>query len=409
MEERPRLRANLIVLPVEYAGRKMILFQDPERWCEELVFFPAEIAPIIQYFDGRHTIRDIQEKLMRETGELVMSDFIEKIISDFDSHFLLDSERFRKHIAELKKEWNELEIRPAVLAGQSYPSDANELREFLNQFYLVPEGAGLPQENKDDTLRAIVAPHIELKENGAVYAWAYKELYEHSQAELFLIFGTGHYQTEDILVFSEKHFQTPLGIAQTDKEFIQLVRSKIKRRSQLGDFSHRREHSIELQVIFLQHLFEGKRDFKIVPVLVGSFQMMIELGMSPSKDPLFTDYLSALREAIKECGKKVALIASADLAHLGPRYGDNELYAPIREEEIKEDDEKMLNKLEQGDAEGFFEEIARIKDRRKICGLGPIYTVFKLLEPCRAEVLKWSVWYDMTTRSAVSFCSMAVY
>jgi len=409
MEQRPKLRSNLIALPVEYAGRKMILFQDPERWCEELVFFPAEIAPIIQYFDGMHTLRDIQEKLMREIGELVMSDFIEKIARDLDSHLLLDSERFRNHIAQLKKEWSELKVRPPVLAGTSYPAEKEELKKFLDEFYTSPEGPGQVGENQSDKLRGIVAPHIELKDNGSVYARAYKSLYEQSQAEVFLILGTGHFQTEDLLVFCEKDFQTPLGIAETDRDFIQKVRAKMKKKSQLGDFSHRREHSVELQVIFLQHLLEGKREFKIVPALLGSFQIFLELGISPKDDPLFADYLNALKEVIAEYDKKLCIIASADLAHLGPRYGDRELYAPIREEEIKEDDQKMLNHLLQGDAEGFFQEIARIKDRRRICGLAPIYTSFKLLEPARAELLKWSVWYDMSTKSAVSFCSMAIY
>ena len=146
-----------------------------------------------------------------------------------------------------------------------------------------------------------------------------------------------------------------------------------------------------------------------MPVLVGSCELMLQLGYSPEQDLQIADYLSALREQVQADGRRIAVIASADLAHLGPRYGDQESYTPIREEEIKADDGRMLGLLEQCDPEGFFLEVARLKDARKICGLGPIYFAFKLAGPTRAEVLKWSVWYDSTSRSAVSFCALALY
>jgi MEMO1 family protein len=187
------------------------------------------------------------------------------------------------------------------------------------------------------------------------------------------------------------------------------VRKRLRKKSFLGDFSHRSEHSIELQVIFLQHLLEGRRAFKIVPVLVGSFQQMIDLGSSPEEDLLVKDYIKAIRAQIEASGKKTLLIASADLAHLGPKYGDQETYPKVREDELKADDEKMFSHLANGDAEGFFQEVSRIKDARKICGLGAIYFITRIAEPSRGELLKWSVWWDEQTGSAVSFCAMALY
>jgi len=408
MSENPKLRSDLVIVPVELEGQKLLMFQDPNQWCEEIIFMPIELAPFLQFFDGAHSVREIQEQLMRLTGQLILSEDIERLIQQMDSRYLLDSENFRAYVNQIKSGWEEAEIRPEILAGRSYPLDPIQCKKFMDDFYLE-DGPGIAQENSSAQLKGIVAPHIELRGNGGVYAYAYKKLFEESQAELFLIFGTAHFGTKDILVFSEKHFQTPLGIAETDREFIQGVRRRLKKKGKIRDFSHRREHSIELQALFLTHLFKEKRNFKIVPILVGSFQELIEKGISPMEDPLIMDYVNAIKEEIKESGKKTAVIASADLAHLGPRYGDKETYAPIREEEIKEDDRKMLQWLEKADSEGFIQEIAKIKDRRKICGLGPIYLTFKISEPSKAEILKWSVWYDQSSRSAVSFCAIAVY
>ncbi len=406
IEDKPRLRLNLQIIPAQVSNEKVLVFQDPERWSEEMVILPAQLAPLLQYFDGNHSLREIQEEIMQQTRQLIAVDDLQQLEKELDDHLLLDSERFRNYVQAQMKEWVESKVRPPVLAGQSYPEDPEALKKFLDDFYI--SGPGMPSENKGDQLKAILAPHIELQGNGQVYASAYKKLLEESQAELFLILGTGHHPMEDIMVFSEKDFQTPLGIAETDREFIRAVKKRMRKKSRLGDFSHRKEHSIELQVLFLQHLLQGKRKFKIVPILIGSCQSMVELGYSPDQDLLVQDYLVAIREQIKAEGKKVALIASVDLAHLGPRYGDRESYTPIREEEIKADDQKMLCCLEQCDAEGFFREIARTKDRRKICGLAPIYFTFKIIEPTRAELLKWSVWYDQNSKSAVSFCAMAL-
>jgi len=409
IEERPRLRLNLQILPAQVQGEKMLVFQDPEGWCEDVIILPANLAPLLQFFDGTRSFREIQEEIMRQTQELVPADNIRELAQELDEHLLLDSNRFRDYVRSRMKEWMETRTRAPVLAGTTYPSNSSELKKFLDDFYLADSGPGMPQENRTNELKAIVAPHIELRGNGEVYAYAYKRLYEESQAELFIILGTGHHPLEDMLVFSEKDFETPFGVVETDRGFIQAVRKRMKKRAHAGDFSHRKEHSIEIQLVFLQHLLLGKRNFKIVPALVGNFQTMIELGISPAEDLLFKDYLDALKEQIKDDGRKIALIASADLAHLGPRYGDREFYAPIREDEIKSDDGRMLSYLERCDADGFFQSVASDKDTRKICGLAPIYFTFKLAEPKRAELLKWSAWFDSATKSAVSFCAMALY
>jgi hypothetical protein len=67
----------------------------------------------------------------------------------------------------------------------------------------------------------------------------------------------------------------------------------------------------------------------------------------------------------------------------------------------------MLEPLEAGKGEGFFQRIASIQDRRRICGLPAIYTALALFQPGKGELLKWSCWYDPSTGSAVSFAAMA--
>ena len=68
-----------------------------------------------------------------------------------------------------------------------------------------------------------------------------------------------------------------------------------------------------------------------------------------------------------------------------------------------------LNALTRGDKDGFFMEIARERDRRKICGLPPVYALIEASGAGRGELLKWQYWHDPTTHSVVTFTSMAFY
>jgi AmmeMemoRadiSam system protein B len=406
--DKPKLR-NLQALSTEINGKKVLVFQDPERISPEAVMVPAELAPIIRYFDGNHTIRDIQAKLMRTTGELIDSEQIQRIVNELDKYLLLESEHLFQHLKEISTAWEKADVRPPALAGTAYPESAEELRGLLHGFYTDPAGPGLPDPASANDLKGILSPHIDLKGNGPCYAHAYKTLAERSEAETFFIIGTAHFEAMQTFIFCEKDFATPLGIAETDREFIQLVKRRLKDRSKKTDLTHRLEHSIEFQVIFLQHLFAGKKNLRIIPLLVGSFQHLILSQSSPHEDPLVRDFIEVVRTALSEQEKQVCFITGGDLAHLGPRYGDRELYAPIREPDIKADDQKMIEPLLGADEDAFFQAVAEIQDRRHVCGLSPLYTMLAIIKPERGELLKWSCWFDQATRSAVSFASMAFY
>ncbi len=90
------------------------------------------------------------------------------------------------------------------------------------------------------------------------------------------------------------------------------------------ELSHRTEHSIEFQVVFLQYLLGAKRDFSIVPILVGSFHDLMERGIDPIEDPQVSRFVEALRAAEVVDGKRVAYIGGIDLCHVGPEFGDTQ-------------------------------------------------------------------------------------
>jgi len=100
----------------------------------------------------------------------------------------------------------------------------------------------------------------------------------------------------------------------------------------------------------------------------------------------------------------VALIAGADLAHVGPRFGDPEPVSPAELARLGGEDRAMLEAVEAGDAEAFFDRVARDGDRRRICGLSPIYALLRALGGTRGTLRRYAQWPD--PEGVVTFASV---
>lgn len=408
MEMNPRLR--VAPMPVEISGQRMLIFQDPERITEQTVLMPLEAAVIVQYFDGNHSLRQIQEELMRQAGELVDLKLIQDVVDQLDEHLLLESPRFQAHLRQLNQDWMAQKVRPAYHAGSAYPADPAELTKFLENCYASPDGPGaLPGTRVADDLKGIVAPHLDLKESGPCVARAFKLLAERTAASLFVILGVGHMEADRMFVLCDKDFDTPLGPVPADRELIARITRRRQDRNPLYDYVHKQEHSVEFMAVFLKHALRDRKDLRIVPVLCSGFTPNLAAQVPPEQDPVFRDFIGALKAALAERGEPVCFIAGADLAHLGPRYGDRESYAPIRMSEEETTDRQMLEPLLTGHREGFFREIARIKDQRRICGTPAIYALMAASGAARGDLVKWSYWHDRDTNSVVTYAAMALY
>ena len=101
------------------------------------------------------------------------------------------------------------------------------------------------------------------------------------------------------------------------------------------------------------------------------------------------------------------ILASADLAHVGPRFGDSRPMTPGQLREVADADREMLAAVEAGDAEALFRAVARDGDRRRICGLPPIYAMLRILAGTQGRLLRYSLWPD--PQGTVTFATVALY
>ncbi|MCX8012464.1 MAG: AmmeMemoRadiSam system protein B, partial [Desulfobacterota bacterium] len=263
----PKLR-EVEVFPVKAGEHELICLRDPYKITEELVVIPQSAYFIVRLFDGKHSIRDIQAEWMRQFGELIYSDQIVEIVAHLNSHFLLDNENFKEQQNKLKEEFFNSPLRKPILVGQVYESDPEKLRQQIESYYFLSGGPGYgprPQAFVNN-LKGLIVPHIDYQRGGTCYAWGYKELAEDSNHEVFILLGTSHVATEKYFVLTRKDFDTPFGVIPSDQEIISQLENKLGRDFFVDEFVHRNEHSLELQVIYLEYLFEKAFQVRIVPI-----------------------------------------------------------------------------------------------------------------------------------------------
>jgi MEMO1 family protein len=143
-----------------------------------------------------------------------------------------------------------------------------------------------------------------------------------------------------------------------------------------------------------------------VPVLASFVHEAIAHGAGAEADPRVPAFLDALGETIAASRSRVCLVAGADLAHVGPRFGDPEAVTAARLRELEEADRGMLEAVVAGDAPAFFESAARDRDARRVCGLSPIYVLLRALEQPRGTLRRYAQWPD--PQGTVTFASVVV-
>jgi AmmeMemoRadiSam system protein B len=225
--------------------------------------------------------------------------------------------------------------------------------------------------------------------------------------------GTCHTPMHNPFAFTLKSFTTPLGRVETSKDLVADIAGELPFDPFLDEFCHRNEHSIEFQLIFLHYLL-GKSELKIFPILCGSFHELIQQGISPMQDPIYSQTIALLAQRFAQLDK-VCLVASADLAHVGPQFGHREAVTPGVLAETKAKDLEMLRHVQNLKGEEFYQFILREKDRRNICGLPPLYALVHLMKVQKAEggplarghLLNYHQWHDPQGKGAVTFASLA--
>jgi MEMO1 family protein len=408
--DKPKVRP-VEAFPVEQQGQTLILLRDPTGVAPEPILIGMGAYFLVTLFDGTNTLLDLQAAFTRRFGDILLSDQLKQLIEALDRGYFLESPRSVERLREIREQFAQNPQRPAALAGLAYESDPRRLREEIAAYFTRPGAPGeIPSPRADGSaLSGLISPHIDPRRGGAAYAHAYGELLTRQRPELVVILGTSHYSTgAQFFTATRKDYLTPLGAVETDREFVERLAARCPENDLFADeLLHRNEHSIEFQALFLAWTL-GAAGYQIVPVLVGSFHEMVQSGATPSYEPRIRAFLEALREELATENRSVLILSGVDFAHVGKKFGDTFSVDERVAQWVRSEDLALIENIKRGDPDGFFADVIKDRDARKICGLAPMYLQLELLRDHRGRLLMHDIAMEPQTESAVSFASIAI-
>jgi len=258
-------------------------------------------------------------------------------------------------------------MRKEFVAGQFYEDDEGGLREQILDCF--SDGPGeIPGKKEVKRIYGAVAPHAGYIFSGRCQAHVYSELF-HVDDDVFVLIGVNHRGSGNFI--SMEDWKTPLGVVEVNKEYCQKILEKCSF-IHLGNEEHRYEHSIEVQLPFLQTI---KNKFKVVPIILSDY--------------------SVYKELAKVLDKGV-IIASSDFTHYGYSYGYVPFTSNVKDNMYKLD-KKAIEYILKLDSEGF---LKFVKDNNAtICGYAAILVaieVAKLKGAKEGKLLKYYTSGDLT-------------
>lgn len=401
----PAIR-NLQFSPIREGEDQYIVLWDPSGLSKDKLVLPLNYFFIVQHFDGEHSLQEIGALYLKRFGEFLMPDKVAQLVADLDQKLFLEGERAEAARLLARDEYRQSPLRKAAFAGRSYEADGVKLKKQLDGFFASKEGPGFkPSENQGKKIKGLVAPAYDVKQAGPVYAWAYKELQEAAQPDLYVVLGTAYAGLESLFAVTDKDFETPLGVVQTDQAIVGKLKAQMPQFF-AEDLCHQSEHAIEFQLPFLQYFVGTKKPITIVPILT-SFSAS-SLRDETIRQPV-EQFLNGLRNILVESGRDYCVIAGAELAHLGMRYGDSAPPTDFSFHRSMQFDLEMLKPVEELKPEEFAAYIQKENDQRRISGFSPIYSLLRLIQAEKGQVLRYDRGITDQYNSTVTYASMAFF
>ena len=381
------------------------MIRDPYRFSDATLIIPPALVGCLELFDGEHNGLDLRAYLVRITGDLGAGELEKHLRDALSGAGFLEDENFEQRKAEAEQAFAAAPLREPAHAGAGYPDQPQELTETLRGYMAGDAGAPAPAVLPQDRVLGVAAPHVSPFGGIDAYRAAYSALSPADAERTFVILGTSHYGYPDRLGLTRKPFLTPFGEATTDTRLVDELARSAGIAAAMEDYCHAIEHSIEFQVVFLQHLF-GPR-IRILPVLCGSYARSLFNGGFPEDNDSVRRIFGALGELAAREGQRLLWVLGVDMAHMGRRYGDPLTAAAGQGEMevVERRDRARIARMEFGDAQGFWELVRENRDELKWCGSAPIYTFLKAVPEARASLLHYQQW-NIDDESVVSFAGM---
>ena len=389
----PRLRA-LDVKRVAHDGAEYFYLRDPLELVEHQLLVPAALAPLLVLLDGTRSLSRVRVELLLRFGVPLDPDHLAQLVRTLSQACLLDDEVYAAALHRARETYRAAPFRTPALAGRVYPPDPDELTALLRGF---EEQAGAT-EGDGDGIVGLISPHIDYARGAPVYAALWRRAAPALRAaDVVVIFGTDHSGSPGALTLTRRPYATPWGVLPVDTGAVDAMAAALGEDAAFAEeLHHRTEHSVELVAVWLHHV-RDRLPCPVIPILCGHPAPLLKSegrGLKAEEPPPSVlsaqssvlpagAALSALRRSL--AGRRVVAVAAADLAHVGPAFGDPEPFSRLAKGRVRLADEELLAACDRG-PEAVLAAVGRVKDRYRICGLSPIALTLAFTGPATLDL-----------------------
>lgn len=395
---KPRLR------PVEpFPGPEpgSLGIRDPSGLSQVALTLSEPAFFILAQLDGTKTLVAIQQEFLGRYGQSLSMDTLVELITRLEDSWLLEGPKFEAHYQRLLEEYRSTPFRPMHSAKALGLHDGAD-QVFDDMLRDVQPAVA------DGRVTGLIAPHLDYRRGRPCYSTAYANLARDDPPDRFVVLGTNHFGLggRSSVVATGKDFATPLGTTTTDRPFLERVEQRcgdLRRH----EYDHVTEHSIELQICWLQHLY-GADCFEMAAFLCPDPCGPTGTAPYDGQGVDLTDFARILGETIDSDDSSTVIVAGADFSHVGRFFGDDRVLGDEFLDEVSQWDKAVLRRIEAGDASALRQSVAERENPTRICSVGCIYALMTALPSARAAVLGYHQAVERAVQNCVT-CAAVIF
>lgn len=437
-QQSPKLR-NIRGVPVPVNGPEgkkitMLGLADAQQISTKMVVTHPAFQTVLPMMDGS---RDL-DQIISEVGKGLQRPMLEQLVAQLDDAGLIFGPNFDALAKKMQDDFDANDTLPPgstaqmadLLVAQALgeePTDEQK-KEMGPQKLAEQMDAWIDEALKDsetpslESLPAgIIAPHLDYVRGWMNYAHIYGRMRVVDRPDRIVILGTNHFGQSTGICGCDKGFETPFGTCELDAQLLESLGNALgqDQAQQLlaNRFDHENEHSIELHIPWIQHVF-GKDENGNYPKVFAALihDPTVNNGESYDGSGLALDpFVEALKASVGEVGGKTLIVSSADLSHVGPAFGDQQPLAGEDEQTIQfrskvaQHDQEMLKLIADRKVDDLIGNMAWQQNPTRWCSIGNISAMMRTINPSQVDVLNYAATMDPQGTAFVSSASVAVY
>jgi AmmeMemoRadiSam system protein B len=432
--QRPKLRqVRGFPVPVQGPDGKQAVFlglADAKQISDRppVVVSPAA-KDLLPLFSGQHSL----DEIVTRVGRGLTREHLEPLVAQLDAAGLLEGPTFDEMLSKMRVQFDSSVVLPPgstaaladMLVQQARGQEATEeqkaeegpvrLAEAIDKW--IDEALKDQESPSFDVLpRAIVAPHIDYLRGWINYARVWGRMRVVDRPERVIILGTNHFGSGTGVVGCDKGFSSPLGECPVDAEVVAGLRQRLGDRFFEHRYDHEREHSIELQIPWIQRCLGEGADGSFCKVF-GALVHDPTINGGESYDGSGVSlqaFVDAIREVIDELPGQTLVVSSADLSHVGPMFGDKQTLAGDAPDaaafrnRVLAQDREMLSYVEQNKPEDLVGSVAWQGNPTRWCSIGNLIATLKIVQPQEVKLLNYVAAMDPQGVGLVSSAGMVM-